>query len=95
YLQNQNYNYHTTSTLTHKTSPQLTNQHQVLPPQVDDYNHHYLQIQSELTHLNPKITHIQTHNTLPHLTHTFHIFKNKLNPQPKHWATLTYLQALL
>lgn len=95
YLENQNYNYDTSSSLSEKTSAQLTNEDEVLARQVDDYNDQYLEMQSEVSDLNAKITDMETDKTLADLRHRFHILKNKVNAEAKDWASLSYLQALV
>ncbi|WP_222122192.1 hypothetical protein, partial [Staphylococcus epidermidis] len=55
----------------------------------------FLQIQAQVTDLNPHINHIQTHKTLPQLTHQYYTLKNTLNHIPNHSSTLTYIQPLL
>ena len=95
YLENQNYNYDTSSSLSAKTSAQLTNEDEVLARQVDEYNDQYLEMQSEVSDLNAKITDMETDKTLADLRHRFHILKNKVNAEAKDWASLSYLQALV
>ncbi|MBM2658258.1 ATP-binding protein [Staphylococcus pseudoxylosus] len=95
YLENQNYNYDSSSRLSEKTSAQLTNEDEVLARQVDDYNNQYLELQSQVSDLNAKITDMETDKTLADLRHRFHILKNKVNDEAKDWASLSYLQALV
>ncbi|MCE4994058.1 AAA family ATPase [Staphylococcus xylosus] len=95
YLENQNYNYDSSSRLSEKTAAQLTNEDEVLARQVDDYNDQYLELQSQVSDLNAKITDMETDKTLADLRHRFHILKNKVNDEAKDWASLSYLQALV
>lgn len=95
YLENQNYNYDTSSKLSEKTAAQLSYEDEVLAGQVDEYNDQYLEMQSEVSDLNAKITDMETDKTLADLRHRFYILKNKVNDEAKDWASLSYLQALV
>ncbi|RIL38987.1 ATP-binding protein [Staphylococcus equorum] len=95
YLENQNYNYDLSSRLSEKTYAQLTHEDEVLARQVDEYNDQYLEMQSEVSDLNAKITDMETDKTLADLRHRFHILKNKVNDEVKDWASLSYLQSLV
>ncbi|MDK9865665.1 MULTISPECIES: ATP-binding protein [Staphylococcus] len=95
YLENQNYNYDLSSRLSEKTYAQLTHEDEVLARQVDEYNDQYLEMQSEVSDLNAKITDMETDKTLADLRHRFHILKNKVNDEAKDWASLSYLQSLV
>lgn len=95
YLENQNYSYEDNSRLSQKTTAQLAQEDEVLSKQVDDYNDQYLTMQSEVSDLNSKISHMETDSTLANLRHRYHILKNKLNNAAKDWASLSYLQTLV
>ena len=95
YLENQNYSYDDNSKLSSKTYAQLAQEDSVLSKQVDDYNDQFLELQSEVSDLNSKITHMETDTTLANLRHQYHILKNRLNDEAKDWASLSYLQALV
>ncbi|PWG67287.1 hypothetical protein DEM28_29355, partial [Enterobacter mori] len=68
---------------------------ETLSRQVDEYNDQYLEMQSEVSTYNAKITDMETDKTLSELRHRFHILKNKVNDEAKDWASLSYLQSLV
>lgn len=95
YLENQSYTYDLSSRLSGKTLAQLQEEDETLSRQVDEYNDQYLEMQSEVSTYNAKITDMETDKTLSELRHRFHILKNKVNDEAKDWASLSYLQSLV
>lgn len=95
YLENQNYSYDKSSSLSEKTTAQLEEEDRLLAKQVDEYNEQYLDMQADVSDLNAQITHMETDTTLTHLRHEYHSLKNRLNDMAKDWASLSYLQSLV
>ncbi|MBO1199192.1 AAA family ATPase [Staphylococcus simiae] len=95
YLENQNYSYDLSSSLSDKTTAQLDEEDHLLATQVDEYNEQYLDMQSQVSDLNAQINHMETDSTLANLRHEYHSLKNQLNAIAKDWASLSYLQSLV
>lgn len=95
YLENQNYSYELSSSLSEKTTAQLEEEDHLLATQVDEYNEQYLEMQAQVSDLSAQINHMETDTTLANLRHEYHSLKNQLNDIAKDWASLSYLQSLV
>ncbi|MCD0793904.1 DNA repair protein Rad50, partial [Staphylococcus aureus] len=95
YLENQNYSYELSSSLSEKTTAQLEEEDHLLATQVDEYNEQYLEMQGQVSDLSAQINHMETDTTLANLRHEYHSLKNQLNDIAKDWASLSYLQSLV
>ncbi|MEI5743114.1 hypothetical protein WB049_31525, partial [Staphylococcus aureus] len=64
YLENQNYSYELSSSLSEKTTAQLEEEDHLLATQVDEYNEQYLEMQAQVSDLSAQINHMETDTTL-------------------------------